>query len=125
MSATDVGQRVCDLCREGKNLDAVNELYADDIVSVEAAAFGDMPQTMEGIEAIRGKHDWWVENNEVHSADVQGPFPHGDDKFAVVFNYETTFKPTGKRAKMHEVGIYTVKDGKVVREEFYYAAPSQ
>jgi len=27
---------------------------------------------------------------------------------------------TGKRFKMEEAGLYTVKDGKVVHEEFFY-----
>lgn len=26
----------------------------------------------------------------------------------------------GKRMKLHEVAVYTVKDGKIVREEFFY-----
>ena len=124
-TAAEVGQGICDLCREGKNLEAVNKYYADDVVSVEAAAFGDMPRTMKGIEAVRGKHHWWEENNEVHSADVQGPFPHGDEKFAALHSYETTFKPTGQRNTMTEVAVYTVKDGKVTREEFFYAMPSE
>lgn len=124
MTAATVGQQICDLCRQGKNLDAVNKFYATNIVSVESAPFGDMPRMVEGIDAIRGKHEWWEQNNEVHSADVQGPFPHGDEKFALFFNFETTFKPTGDRGKMTEIGVYTVDNGKVVREEFYYAPPS-
>ncbi|HEY6089145.1 MAG TPA: nuclear transport factor 2 family protein, partial [Gemmatimonadaceae bacterium] len=59
------------------------------------------------------------DNNEVHSAAADGPFV-GEGKFAVHFNYETTFKPTGKRQRMEEVALYTVKDGKIVREQFFY-----
>jgi hypothetical protein len=32
------------LCREGKNLDAVNELYSEDIVSIEASTRPGMPR---------------------------------------------------------------------------------
>lgn len=30
------------------------------------------------------------------------------------------FKPTGKRQSMEEMALYTVKDGKVVEEHFFY-----
>ena len=106
-------------CRAGKNLDAINSLYSPDIVSIESMGNETMPREMRGIDAIRGKNQWWNENNEVHSASVDGPFV-GDDKFAVYYNYDTTFKPTGKRQSMEEMALYTVKDGKVVREQFFY-----
>ncbi|HXY40000.1 MAG TPA: nuclear transport factor 2 family protein, partial [Vicinamibacteria bacterium] len=66
--------------------------------------------------------EWWTSNNEVHEAKVKGPFPNGD-RFAVIFDYEITPKAgpyAGKRTRMEEVGVYTVEDGKIVREEFYY-----
>ena len=118
-TATSVGQRLCDLVREGKNLQAVEELYSENIVSTEAFPMEGMPQTIKGKEGIRGKHKWWDENNEVHSASVQGPYPHGD-RFAVHYAFETTFKPTGQRINMEEVALYTVADGKIVKEEFFY-----
>jgi hypothetical protein len=43
-----------------------------------------------------------------------------DNRFAVYYNYDVTFKPTGKRNNMEEMALYTVKDGKVVREQFFY-----
>ena len=70
--------------------------------------------------AVRGKHHWWTENMVVHSADVSGPFI-GEAGFAVYFEYETTFKPTGLRSTMKEMAKYTVADGKIVKEEFFYA----
>ncbi|MBC7975998.1 MAG: nuclear transport factor 2 family protein, partial [Myxococcales bacterium] len=48
------------------------------------------------------------------------PYPNGD-RFAVRFNYDVTHKPSSKRIQMDEVALYTVKDGKIVREEFFYA----
>lgn len=122
MSAKEVGQELVEYCRKGKNWEAIDKLYSKDIVSVEAMGNPQMPAEMRGIEAVRGKNKWWEENNEVHSASVEGPFPH-KDRFAVKFHYETTPKTgpmKGKRLKMDEVGIYTVKDGKIVREEFFY-----
>ncbi len=122
MSAAEVGQRLCDLCSEGKHLDAIDELYGEDVVSVEAAeADGPMPRTMSGKQAVRGKTEWWGNSHEVHSNSVKGPFPHGDDRFAVLFELDATNKEAGQRFQMTEVAVYTVDDGKITREEFFYA----
>lgn len=122
MSASEIGEKLVGFCREGRNIDAINELYADDVVSVEAAAMEGMPQTMEGKEAILGKNQWWSENHEVHNASVSGPYPHGDDRFALHFNYDVTNKPSGQRTQMDEVAVFTVRDGKIAKEEFFYGA---
>jgi hypothetical protein len=114
-----IAEELVSLCREGRNGDAINTLYSPDIVSIESMGNESMPREQKGIDAIRGKNQWWAENNEVHSATVDGPFL-GDDKFAVYYNYDVTFKPTGKRNNMEEMALYTVKDGKVVREQFFY-----
>lgn len=120
-STTAVAQELVDLCRAGRNLDAINKLYSSRVVSIESIGSEEMPAEMSGIDAIRGKHDWWAENNEVHSAEANGPFV-GDNQFAVQYTFETTFKPTGKREQMTEMALYTVEDGKIVREQFFYNA---
>ena len=119
MSTMTVGTKLVELARQGKGVEAVETLYAKDIVSVEAASMPGMSQEMRGIDAIRGKNKWWVENHEVHSAEALGPFPHGD-RFATVFRYDVTNKQSGQRMKMEEVAVYTVRDDKIVREEFFY-----
>ncbi len=119
-----LGKQLVDLCQQGKHLDAINTLYADDIVSVEAMAApdGSMPAEMQGLDAIRGKNQWWIDNHEVHGGSCSGPFPHGD-RFIVLFNYDITPKAgpmKGQRMQMEEAGLYTVKHGKITREEFFY-----
>jgi ketosteroid isomerase-like protein len=89
-------------------------------VSVEAADMGGMGRETHGLAGIDGKHQWWEDNHEVTGGDVQGPFLHGDDRFAVMFTAEGTTKADGKPFNMGEIGIYHVKDGKIVREEFFY-----
>jgi hypothetical protein len=118
-STAAVAEELVSLCRAGRNADAINSFYSPDIVSVESMGNETMPREMKGIDAIRGKNQWWAENNEVHSAKVDGPFL-ADDKFAVYYNYDVTFKPTGKRQPMEEMALYEVKDGKIVREQFFY-----
>ncbi|HEX2833832.1 MAG TPA: nuclear transport factor 2 family protein [Thermoanaerobaculia bacterium] len=123
MDTKKVGDRLVELCREGRNLDAIEELYSPDIASVEAMDDGTMPREMNGIDAIRGKNQWWLNNHEVHAATVEGPYPNGD-RFTVKYHYEVTPKEgpmAGNRYAMDEVALYTVKDGRIVREEFFYA----
>jgi hypothetical protein len=117
-----VGKKLVELCRAGKNKEAIDTLYSHHIVSVEPVGGPNMPARMEGIEAIRGKSEWWEANHTVHSAEVDGPFPHGD-RFIVRLKYDVTAKGgpmAGKRFTMEEAGLYTVKDGKVTEEEFFY-----
>ncbi|PYO76866.1 MAG: nuclear transport factor 2 family protein [Gemmatimonadetes bacterium] len=115
-----VADELVSFCRVGKNLDAINTLYSPEIVSIESMESETMPREQKGIDAIIAKNQWWGENNEVHSAEVDGPFVGNDDKFAVYYNYDVTFKPSGKRNNMEEMALYTVKDGKIVREQFFY-----
>lgn len=53
---------------------------------------------------------------------IRGPFPHGD-RFIVYFSFDVTPKDgpmQGKRFQMDEAGLYTVVDGNIVKEEFFY-----
>ncbi len=122
MDTKEVGAKLVELCKQGKNLEAIETFYDHGIVSVEAQAAAGMPAVMTGIDAIRGKHKWWVENHEIHSSSAEGPFANGD-RFAVIYQFDVTPKDgpmKGKRMAMKEIGVYTVKDGKIVREEFLY-----
>lgn len=121
MSVTEIANGLVDLCRQGKHLKAVEKYYSDNIVSVESASAPGMLAEMKGIDAIRGKNQWWVDNHEVHSAEVNGPYL-AENQFAIQFKFDVTQKGSGKRFQMEEMGLYTVKDGKVVHEHFYYNA---
>lgn len=120
MNTMEIAQQMVALCRQGKNTEALNTLFAADVVSVEAFAPPGTPsREAKGLAAVKGKGEWWVANHEIHSAAVSGPWPH-DDRFIVGFQYDVTDKPSGQRMKLDEVGLYTVKNGKIVREEFFY-----
>ena len=118
-----VAEELVAFCRAGRNMDAINTFYSPEIVSVESMGNEQMPREVKGIDAVRRKNEWWVQNNEVHSAKVDGPFV-GEDKFAVYYNYDITSKPTGQRNSMEEMALYTVADGKVIREQFFYRTTS-
>ena len=118
----EVGKKLVELCRANRNLEAVDTLYAGDVTSVETVSMPDLPARIEGVEAVRRKNQWWLDNHTIHGNQVSGPFPHGD-RFIVHFRYDVTSKVgpmAGQRMQMEEAGLYTVRDGKVVKEEFFY-----
>jgi ketosteroid isomerase-like protein len=115
----DIANKLVELCRQGKNMEALDTLFSQDMVSVEAGMPPSMEREAKGLAAVKAKNQWWFDNHEIHSKSVSGPWPH-DDRFIVGFQFEVTNKAEGKRMKMDEVGLYHVKDGKIVREEFFY-----
>jgi hypothetical protein len=122
LDTVEVGKKLVEYCRNGLNLEAIASLYSNDIVSVEAGETGMFPQEVRGIDKVVEKNKAWYEANEIHHASAEGPFPH-KDRFAVIFHYETTPKVgplAGKRLEFEEVALFYVKDGKIVREEFFY-----
>jgi ketosteroid isomerase-like protein len=121
-SVAAVANELVTLCRAGRNLDAIDRLYAADIVSIEPVGSADMPAEMKGRDVIRKKNEWWFDTYEVHRADVHGPYL-GENQFAVSYEYDATDKTSHQRVAMTEMALYTVKDGRIVREQFFYHMP--
>jgi hypothetical protein len=116
MNTQEIATKFVDLCKAGKFDEAGKQFWSDDIVSLEPMP-GEMAR-MQGRKAIEGKGEWWAANHEVHGAQVEGPFVHGD-QFTVRFEFDVT--PKGKpRTTIREIGLYTVKSGKVVEERFFF-----
>ncbi len=112
--------KLVELTSKGQFLDATKELCSPDIVSVEAMSMPGVPREMTGMDAVIGKGNWWMENHEVHSCKVEGPLV-SLHHFCVRYMMDVTNKPSGNRMQLDELAVYQVKDGKIVREEFFYA----
>ena len=123
MTLEEIASELVAGCRENRTQANLGKLYAPDAVSVEAADMGQGRET-RGIDAIRGKHEWWESTMEVEEAHVSDPMPNGADKFAVIYRMRAGEKGSGQMMDMEEVGVYTVRDGKISHEEFYYAMPA-
>ena len=117
MSTEEVAKKVVEIVRKQAWYEALDKLYDDNIVSVEAfSAGGGSPET-RGKQGVRGKIDWWVNAMQVHSFKASEPFV-AHDRFVVQYDADVTDKKSKERRKMSEVGVYTVKNGKIIREEF-------
>lgn len=121
MTLQEIANALVAGCREGRERENLGNLYAPDAISVEASDMG-QGREVAGIDAIGAKHDWWDSAMEVIEGHVSDPFPHGEDRFAVHFRMKGRNKADGQVFDMEEIGVYHVADGKIVREEFFYAA---
>jgi SnoaL-like domain len=117
MSTEEVAKKVVELVRKQAWREAIDTLYDKNIVSVEAYGMGGESPEKRGMEAVRGKTDWWVNNMEIHNFKASDPFV-AHDRFVVQYDVDCTEKESKKRMQMSEVGVYTVNNGKIVREEF-------
>ena len=116
MTVMDVAKPFVALLKEGKHEEAAARFNAEDVVSLEAG--GPRAET-RGKAAVKAKGEWWAANHEVHGGSVEGPYPHGD-QFAIRFSFDVTVKATGQRHSLDEIGLYTVRGGKIVEERFFY-----
>jgi hypothetical protein len=121
MNTYEVGKKYVALVKEGRREECLSTLFSQEAVSVEAAEFPGRQRTVKGLEGLRAKSEFFMENNEVHNVELFGPYPN-DDRFIVRFVMEVTFKPNGQRRAIDEAGLFTVADGKITREEFFPVA---
>ena len=120
MSVRTVAAKFMDLCRRGKHFEFMHTFYAPEMISVEGSGV----ETV-GKAAVIRKSEVFQGSNAIESQDLRGPFFSGDadatsGRFAVYTSIEFTPKAGGPRAKHEEVGLYTVKNDIVTREEFFY-----
>ena len=114
----DVANRLHELFKENKWMEAQQELFSEDAESIEPAHSPGL-QSAKGKDAIRKKGEEF--NNmveEMHGGYVSEPIVAGN-YIAVAMGIDATYKGMG-RQKMDEIALYEVKDGKVVKEQFFY-----
>jgi hypothetical protein len=126
-SAAAIGKKLVELCQHGKNQEAVDTLYAPNIVSIEAMEMPGMPARTEGLAAVKARKKAFYDNAVIHSSSAEGPWPLGD-RFIVNFSLDMTAKSgpmAGQRMQMKEAALFTVKNGKITQEEFFYGGCGQ
>lgn len=120
MDTRQIADRLVELCRQGKYEQCYEELFAEDTENIEMPAMAGGPLgNAKGMDAIRAKARAWADGvEEIHSQDV-GDAQVAGNWFSVPMSMDLTFKGRGRMA-MDELCVYQVKDGKIVREQFFY-----
>ncbi|MBI3676952.1 MAG: nuclear transport factor 2 family protein [Proteobacteria bacterium] len=116
MNTQEVARDLVALCKQGKFAEAGEKYWSDNVLSIEP--MGDNSE-LRGKVAVRGKGEWWENAHEVHNVIVEGPYVNGD-QFTVRFKMDMTIKASGERRSMDEVGLYTIRGGKIAEERFFY-----
>lgn len=118
MKTKEIATKLVDWCKQGDFEKPYQELYSPNIVSIENDGTTE-GGIVKGFDGIQKKGEWWQENFEVHNTTVSEPIV-ADNWFSVKFEMDTTHRPSGKRSTMSEIAVYEVKEGKIVKEQFFY-----
>ena len=117
----DVAKGCIALWNAGNHPEAYRRFYAEDAVKVEPTSLGDYGNEIHGRDALIAHEDMIQGDiaivNEVMIS--EGPFI-GASGFSVIIKSDFTLNDSGIRFIFREVGIFTVVDGKITREEYLY-----
>ena len=116
MTTQEVANRLVALCRTGQIQQAQDELYGDDILSIEPE--NAPTKTAKGKQAVAEKGKQFADMiEERHGGSFSDPLV-GGRYFSVAMVLDATMKGMG-RMVLEEVCVYEVKDGKIVQEQFF------
>ncbi len=114
----EVADRLVQLCREGKYEEAQNELFSDDAESIEPEGAPGL-QSVQGLDNIRKKgQDFQNMVEEIHGGSISEPIVAGK-YISLAMVLDATYKGMG-RQKMEEIALYETRDGKIVKEQFFF-----
>jgi hypothetical protein len=116
MNTQEFVNKLVGYINEGKNLQAEEELYADDVVSVEQNGY-----IAKGKEAVMAKTKTAVEAVEQFFGGGVSQTYVGVDSFILEFDMDVKRKGE-ERGNFRELGFYKLKDGKV-SEEYFFIKP--
>ena len=118
MTTQDVADRLYELLEEGKWEQAQDELFSQNAKSIEPPNSPGLV-SVEGLDNIKKKGQQFNEMvEEMHGGYTGKPIVAGN-YVAVAMGMDATMKGAG-RMKMDEIAVYEVKDGKIVREQFFF-----
>lgn len=115
-SPEQIGRSLVEMFNKGQFKQIETKWWSPAIVSVEG-----MGMAWNGRDAVLAKNAEWYQKNDILGAAAEGPYV-GASGFSVKFRMDVRDRAAGKRTIMEEVGVYTVHDGKIIREEFMYGA---
>jgi len=118
MTTKEIANRLVEMCRNGKVEEAKEELFANDVISLEPHE-GLLPKQTRGMSAIRKKAELFISNVEnFYGSIISDPLVAGD-YFTVA--WETDLQMKGEARKTNnEICVYKTSAGKIVSEQFFY-----
>ncbi|MEO5685607.1 MAG: SnoaL-like domain-containing protein [Chitinophagaceae bacterium] len=118
MTINEIAAELVVLCRQGKFEAAQQELFSEDVVSIEPYATPAFEKETKGLSAVNEKIRKFNESiQETHKIEVSEPLIAASS-FCCTMRMDVTMKEGG-HMDMSELCVYQVKDGKIISETFY------
>ena len=118
MTTQEIASQLVKMCREGQVEEAKQELFAEDIISIEPVE-GLLPKESRGMKAIQAKAELFISHvDQFYGSTITDPVVAGN-YFSVA--WDTDLQMKGEARKLNsEICVYKVEDGKIVSEQFFY-----
>lgn len=118
MTTEEIAIRLAEYCRNDQYSLAQEELYAEDAVSIEPFEMPGFEKETRGLEALiekDRKFSSMVESR--YGTTVSEPLVAGNS-FCFVLKMDMKMKGRNREI-LTEICVYTVKDGKIISEQFF------
>lgn len=115
MTIQKIAGRLVELCRKQKFVEAYKELYAEEAESIDPMYSG-MPPA-KGLITLLEREKQFLSKTNIHSIEVSDPLIAGNH-FAINIHMDFTMEERGRK-DVEELCVYQVKDGKIVRQQFF------
>jgi hypothetical protein len=119
MTTQQIADRFYELAQNANWDQIQDELYSDDAQSVEPPNVWQGQQMVTGLGAIKQKGKTFEEMVEAMHGGYTGKPIVAGNYFAVAMGMDATMKGSG-RSKTDEIALYEVRDGKIVKEQFFF-----
>lgn len=117
MSTKEVAERLHYLFSQKLWMQHLDELFSEDAISIHPPHSGVQP--VKGREEMKKKGgEFNTRIEEVHGGWISEPIV-GGNFFSIAMGMDATMKGEG-RMEMNEIVVYEVKEGKIVKEQFFY-----
>ena len=118
MTTQEIANRLVAMCRSGQTEEAKEELFAQDIISIEPRE-GILAKETRGMDGIRKKAELFISMVEGFYGDtISDPIVAGD-YFSLSWTSDLQMKGEPRQTNS-ELCVYKAKDGKIVSEQFFY-----
>jgi hypothetical protein len=116
----EIARDFTEMLRAGQFEEAGNRFWAQDVASIEPAALpGGIRATVSGIDAARIKCNARFGASQIDEISIDGPFVTGN-QFVLFLDLVIVDPASGARQPFTEIALYTVRDGQIAEERFFY-----
>ncbi len=119
MTTQEVAKRYYELIQMHQYEQIQNELYSPEVISIEPENDSRLPLTVKGIEACKQKEGLFFSQIEEMHGSYMSEIVVSTFFFSMMTGMDVTMR--GKnRKKKEQICVFEVRDGKIVKEQFFY-----